>query len=162
MCALQASWMHSSKAVLTAEQKHPAAQATWLHSTNAARLAAASAQPQQQAQQQPTPAAPTAATNAAAASTPPAASMPPASAQAVEGQAVKRAALKGRTGPPEQRAASPGSQDDADDNMDVDDWDDILAVWMQAVGMPQFVADSTSESSFEGQSEPSEWLQPAI
>ena len=147
---LQASWMHSSKAVLTAEQKHPAAQATWLHSTNAAKLAAASAQPQQQAQHQQNPAMPTTATVAAAAST------PPASAPAVEGQAVKGAALKGGTGSPQQRAASAGSQDDDGDDIGVDDWDDILAVWMQAAGMPHFVADSTSESSFEGQSEPSE------
>ena len=147
--------MHSSKAMLTAERKHPAAQATWLHSTNAAKLAAASAQPQQQAQQQPAPAP--APAPAAAAPT------PAASAPAVEGQTAERAALKGSTGSPEQRAASAGSQDndDGDDDMGAEDWNDILAVWMQAVGMPQFVADSTSGSSFDGQSEPGERREPA-
>ena len=78
------------------------------------------------------------------------------SSQLWKGRPAERAALKGSTGSPEQRAASAGSQDndDGDDDMGAEDWNDILAVWMQAVGMPQFVADSTSGSSFDGQSEP--------
>ena len=138
--ALQASWMHSSKAVLTAAHEHPAAQAIWLHSTNAGKLAAASAQRQQQAQQQPNPAAATAAISLTT----------PASAPVADGQAAKRAASKGVSRSPEQRAASD------DDDMGAEDWDDILAVWMQAVGMPKFVAESASESSFDGQSDPGE------
>jgi len=125
---LQASWMHSSTGFLAAGNTSPA-QATW-HTINAAKLAiASSAHPEQPAQ----PAA------ASETSPVPAAAAP---ASALEKEQKK---------PQQKRAQTSEAESESDDeeNIGPDDWDDILAVWMSAVGLPNFKEDGQPDNASE-------------
>ena len=127
---LQASWMHSSTGFLAAGNTSPA-HATW-HTTNAAKLAiASSAHPEQPAQ----PAA------ASETSRVPAAAAP---ASALEKEQKKPQQKRAQT-----LEAESESESDDDENIGPDDWDDILAVWMSAVGLPNFKEDGQPDNASE-------------
>ena len=133
---LQASWMHSSTGFLVKDGRPPAL-ATWLHSTNAGKMADASSAHSEQ------PAQPAAASETS-----------PVPAAAAPASALE----KGQNQPQQKRAETSEAESESDNEEDIgpDDWDDILAVWMSAVGLPNFKEDGqpdnaseTTETSFE-------------
>ena len=122
---MQATWMHSSTGILTAEDRLQ----------SAAKLGeASSARPAQQQGQSAQPTIPEGMGQAMAS---PKAAMKPGSNKLV---AVK----------------SEEAGDSDDEDIGQDDWDDILAVWMGAVGLPDFIeaaqTDTASESSYNADS----------
>ena len=113
-----------------------AAQAGWLHRQATAGFARSS----EVAAHEEQPARPDAGTAPSAAA---------ASAQQGAERVQKGAESAGK-------AAVPDSDSEDDENIGPDDWDDLLAVWMTAVGLPNFGDDAqpdsvseTSESSSE-------------
>jgi len=126
---LQASWMHSSTGLLAEDNTSPA-QATWLHTTNAAKLAIASSAHSEQ------PAQPAAASE-----------ISPVPAAAAPASALEKEQKR----PQQKRAQTSEAESESDDEESIgpDDWDDILAVWMSAVGLPNFKEDGQPDNASE-------------